>query len=270
MAKKLDETNSVSFYCKNDKLNLFIDKIKDLTKISNDVIIKINKDDVLMYSYVNITNTTAIVAFKYYKYKTNEMFTVDGDMMDLTLTINMVNAKKSAMGLSNLSDSKEVKIKMVYNPNDYNFVRAFYIEDKLKVRLDCGISTISFIKHFDYSIEKIEKYLNIKNPIFTFKLNKVDFTKIKKLAGLEKDVDEKFQPLYVEIVDGRIYLKEKNWDFPIGETMLDDDSFATPKKFFSCINYTKDETEMIFYVKDNYMFISGNETNLIVSTELSV
>ncbi len=29
MAKKLDETNSVSFYCKNDKLNLFIDKIKE-------------------------------------------------------------------------------------------------------------------------------------------------------------------------------------------------------------------------------------------------
>ena len=54
------------------QLSFFLDKIHDLIAIDNEVLLKINKDEILLYSLVGEKKN--INAFKSFIYKTKEVF----------------------------------------------------------------------------------------------------------------------------------------------------------------------------------------------------
>ena len=94
--------NKVKFKIKSDKFADFINKLDDLTKISDTIKLKIDNDNILMYSMLG---GNVMLAFKNYLINTRDYLEY-GDDMEYSMDVIIANAKKFVKNLNFIKESE--------------------------------------------------------------------------------------------------------------------------------------------------------------------
>jgi hypothetical protein len=250
--------SKIKFKVKKEKFGEFIDKLDDLTKISTTIKIKIDNENILIYS---VLGKAAVLAFKNYNMVTNELFELPNEL-EHTYDIVILEGKKFVKNLEFLKTNDKITFEMSYKQNqdddDIMDVRAIQITGgKLKISWIGG-------EHYeirDMNRANLEKGLDLRNRKWSFRITKSDFVDIKKLSSINGT-----KLLNINVNGGLVKILETSaWELDIDEIEDRSASFILNKKFLSCIN---DQLEEItFNIFDNFMLIKDQESNLMLSFE---
>lgn len=265
MAKKVLK-KTATYKISLDNLEILISKIKDLTKLDKSVFIKIDNQNILIYSLVG--KGSNIHAFKSHIQKLKETFSVIKDELKEEILYKILDAKRFVtsmivfiryMRTQEILD--DVDFKMTYFDN--------YIVEKLLIKNKKSKEETPGEKSKrdeDIDIEEIDELMNIELTNYSFDLNEEDFRYIKAKTSIEKDNDI----LYLNIKDDNLSIGETRWEHNICDiTNIKDETISFPKKYFKCINYDIDKN-MKIYVADRYLLILGDTSNLLISIEFSI
>ena len=102
--------NKIKFKIKSDKFSDFINKLEDLTKISDTIKLKIDNDNILMYSMLG---GNVMLAFKNYLINTRDYLEY-GDDMDYSMDVIIANAKKFVKNLNFIKESDKITLEISY------------------------------------------------------------------------------------------------------------------------------------------------------------
>jgi hypothetical protein len=258
MSKKLDYTFKISL----ESLQIIIDKIKDLYKLDNKVTFKFINDKLLLYSLVG--DKKHIHAFKSHILNLNQVFLNFKEPITNEFQYVIEDSKRFVTSIT-------VFIKYMINQN---------ITEPLQFKLNCNEDDFSerlLLKNSkskeetpggrplnNVNIDDIETAMNIEDSLFSFSLNKEDFDYIKA-----KTVIETNDNLYLNIKSNELSLSESRWEHHVCNIEHEDYDISFPKKYFKCINY-ETEKVMKIYVFETFLLILGDNTNLMIVTELSI
>ena len=249
--------NKLKLTFNSDKISEFIDRLEDLTKIEDTIKLKIDSDNILMYS---ILGGNVMLAFKNFLLKTDDFFKFNE--FDYTLDVILANSKKFVKNLQFLKSSEKVTIEFTYKESndDDNIMNARSIQvvgGKLKVNWLAG-------EHYelrDINKVSLKSNLDIKKRKWSFKISKSDFSDVKKLSNINSD-----RIINITIDSGRVVFSEKSaWELEIDSIENDRDSnLMLNKRFLSCIS---DDKEVEFSIFDNFMLVQEENSNLMLSFE---
>ena len=253
---KLD--GNLKFSMSLAQMTFFLDKVHDLLSIDDEILLKINNDNILLYSIVG--EKMNVNAFKSFIFKTNEIFSFANDIPKEIRFIITAGGKFEST-LKNYLDYKE-DIQCEFFMNDDTYADNFKFKNsKLKLSINGG-DVRGMNTTID--IEKINKTLNKDNIDFKFALDKNSYAKIKKIASIDAENDI----LYLNIRDKKLTIGEHGWDLQICEIDHDDLSITFPKKYFKSITFSEDEINV--YVFDTFILVDNLNTNLLIALELTV
>lgn len=252
--------NKIKFKIKSDKISDFIDKVSDLTKISDTVKLKIDNDNILMYSMIG---GNVLLAFKNYVVGTRDY--LEYEDIEYTLDVVIANAGKFVKNMAFLKTSDRVTMEIAYKPSsdDENVMNARSIQivgGKLKVNWVGGEQ----YELRDITKDQLAQRLNLKNKKWSFAISKSDFLDVKKLSSINGD-----RIISMSVISGKVVLSETAaWELEVDQLDVERNAnLILNKKFLSCIDDTKDQVE--FNIFDNFMLIKGDNTNLMLSFEQS-
>ena len=253
--------NKVKFKIKSEKFADFISKLEDLTKIEDTIKLKIDNDNIMMYSMLG---GNVLLAFKNYLVSTRDYLDY-GDDLDFSIDVIIANAKKFVKNLNFIKESEKVTMEISYkeSPDDEKIMNTRSIQivgGKLKVNWMSG-------EHYEMrDINKtiLDERLNTKNRKWSFSIDKSDFSDIKKLSSINGE-----RIINIGVLSGKVTLSETSaWELEIDK--IDDERNANlilNKRFLGCINDSMDKIE--FSIFDNFMLVKDeeNQSNLMLSFE---
>jgi len=252
-------SNKTKIKVKSDMFPDFISKLADLTDISDTIKLKIDNDNVMMYSTLG---GAVLLAFKNYLIDTNDYFIIDE--LEYSIDVVILNAKKFVKNLNFLKESDNVVINLTHksSQDDDNVMVARTIQitgGKLKINWVAG-------EHYeirDITKDILNDRLNLRHRKWNFTIYKQDFNDIKKLSSINGD-----KLLNINVNNGKVVISETGaWELDIFDTMDDRNStMILNKRFLKCIDDSKDIDFSIF---ENFMLIKDNTTNLMLSYEQS-
>jgi hypothetical protein len=253
--------HKVKFKINNDKFVDFISKLDDLTRIEDTIKLKIDNDNILMYSMMSSGQT--MLAFKNYLVNTRDYLEYVDDL-EYSIDIIIANAKKFVKNLNFIKDSDKITFEISYkeSPDDQTIMNGRSLQivgGKLKVNWIAG-------EHYEMrDINKIalSQRLDLKNRKWNFNINKSEFYDIKKLSSINSE-----RIINIEVLNGKVILSERAaWELEIKS--IDDErnaSLMLNKKFLNCINEINDIEFSIF---ETFMLVKDNNSNLMLSFEQS-
>jgi hypothetical protein len=251
-------SNKTKLKIKKERFSEFVDKLVDLTGISDTIKLKIDSENIMMYSTLG---GAVMLAFKNYLLKTDEFFDWNEEE-DKKIDAIIVNAKKFVKNLNFLRDSEKLTIDITHktSPDDdtLNIARSIQINGgRLKVNWIAGENFE--IRDIDKTI--ITERLNLTYRKWNFIIDKTDFVDIKKLSSIN---DSKL--LNITVNNGKVVISEQAaWELQVANTEESRNSnMILNKKFLKCIDDTKDIDFSIF---ENFMLIKDENTNLMLSYE---
>jgi hypothetical protein len=251
----------IKFKIKSDKFSDLIDKLDDLSKIDDTIKLKIDNNDILIYSMLG--SGTVMLAFKNYQIKTREYLEY-GDDLEYSIDLILANAKKFVKNLNFIKESEKVTLEINHkesqDSDDIMVSRSLQIVGgKLKVNWLAG-------EHYemrDVNKNSLKDRLDLRNKKWSFKINKQDFSDIKKLSNINSE-----RIINIGITNGKVIFSETSaWELEIDS--IDDDinsNLMLNKKFLGCID---DSNDVEFNIFENFMLIKDdeNQSNLMLSFE---
>lgn len=255
-------TEKINFIINNDNFQDFINKLQDLTKISDTLKFKIDKDDILVYSLVG---EVAILAFKNYKLDTKDYFKYKDDF-DYTIDFIVPGAKKFVKKLTFFDCQSQIKLSMSLKDSlddkSIKITRTFMLGDgRLKINQIGGET----YKVRDISKDQLDRLLSPENSTWTFDISNRDLDDVKKLSSIspeERIIDISVNKNKVNFSEGT------KWNLNVGTTdEIEDADITFAKKYLGSINT---ETEFIkFSVFETFILFNDSRSNLMVSFEQS-
>ncbi len=255
----MSKDQKIEFIVNKDTIGLFIQKLNDITKISDNVRIKIDSDNILIYGLVG---DTAILAFKSHLLNTSQF--VDTRPFEYLLDFVIVGAKKWAKNFNFFEYKEKTKFILSFKDNEDNAniknVRTFTIQDtNLKItQLGDQPNRLR-----DISKGVLEQKFNPKICNWSFNLNSDVLDKVKRISN---NSDEKI--ITASIKDKKVYFSESSkWTLLVGDTELEDSiDISFDNSYLSNINSTSDKVE--FHVFDTtILFKEEQNSNLLISFE---
>lgn len=250
--------NKTKFKIKAELFQDFIDKLSDLTDISESIKLKIDNENIMMYSTLG---GGVLLAFKNFLIKTRDYLEY-GDDLEYSIDVIILNSKKFVKNLNFLKESDKITFEITHKPSQDDdgvmVARTMQIVGgKLKVNWMAG-------EHYevrDINKSILEDRLNLKNRKWNFKITKEDFADIKKLSGINGD-----KLLNIAITNGKVVISETAaWEMEIDRVDESRNSnLILNKRFLKCIDDSKDVDFSIF---ENFMLIKDETTNLMLSYE---
>ena len=246
------------FRIKSEKLPEFISKLEDLTKISDNIKIKIESGNTMMYS---ILGKATVLAFKNYNIPTSELFEMKDDL-EYGIDIIILNAKKFVKNLNFLKESEKVTIEITHKESQEDDS----IMDARALQIVGGKLKVNWIggEHYeikDMNKQKLEQGLHLKNSRWSFTITKNDFSDIKKLSSINGE-----KILQIGVNTGKVVISETAaWELEIDNIDAERSSnLILNKKFLGCVN---DSDDVQFHIFDNFMLVKHEDSNLMLSFE---
>lgn len=243
---------------KSEKLSDFIDKVTELTKISDSIKLKIDNDHILMYSMLG---GSVLLAFKNFIISTQDY--LECEELDYTIDVIIPNAGKFVKNLAFIKTSDKVTLEITHKPSPDDDT----VMNARSLQLVAGKLKVNWLGGEQYELrditkKQLEQKLNLKNKKWSFNITKSDFGDIKKLSSINSD-----RIISITVTGGKVSLSEAAaWELEVDK--LDDERNANlilNKKFLSCIDDTKET--VVFNIFDNFMLLSGDNSNLMLSFE---
>lgn len=253
----LNNMEKLNFIIKSEYLSELTDAINDLTKISEIVKIKIDKDNIFIYSLVG---ESVIIAFKSYKLETNKFFKFKEEL-EKPIDFIILKAKKFVKNVNFLIDQEDIKATFSYIDRDEDNICARglrLVNSKFKFT-EIGAENY---KIRDISINMLESILDEDNVDWKFQISDEDYKSIKKLSSInnEKNI------LNIGTKSGNIIFGEDTtWEINVGEIAENKKDITFPKKYLKTIN--NEEDIINFYVYETFILFKEGDKNLMVSFE---
>jgi hypothetical protein len=252
--------NKLKLKIKPEQFSLFISKLEEIASIDDTVKLKIDSDDILMYSMLG---GNVLLAYKNFLLPTKDFF----DLGDVDYKIDLIipNAKKFVKNMAFIKDMDKINFDITYKPSpddsDLYIVRSLHISS--------GKFKVNWLGGEGYEVRDIDKHtlsqrLDLRNKKWSFTIGTSDYLDIKKLSNINSE-----KIINMNVVNGIVTLSEvSSWELEIDK--LDDitrnANLILNKRFLSCIDDKKDITFNIF---DNFMLIKEDNSNLMLSFEQS-
>jgi len=253
-------SESHKFSMSISQLTFLLDKIHDLITIDDEVLLKVDKNNLLLY--VMVGEKSNVNAFKSFIFKTEEIFTFDEELTS-EMRFIITNGTKFESSLKNFMDyNEELNCEFFMSDNTYS--------DNLKLKNSKFNLSVTgghpMGVNVSIDIEKIKTTMNKKNIDFQFVLDKNSYAKIKKQAAIVKD--EENDILTLTINEKSLSIGEGYWDIQICEIEHEDLSITFPKKYFKSITFSEEQINI--YVFPSFLLIDNQNTNLLIALELTV
>ena len=252
-------SSKLNMQIKSENFSTLLEKLEDLAKISDTIKLKIDSENILMYS---IVGETILLAFKSYLIDTKDFFEMKEDL-DSTLDIIISGAKRFVKNLGFIKSNEKILMTVDYRQNDdeeSNIARFLQIKNgKLKIALQGGEP--SEIRDISKSV--LSKRVDTKNSKWNFKIPKSEFQDIKKLSSINSDG----RVIHLNVDDKKVILSETStWEFQVDEVEdITDRHLMFNKTFLPSIN---DDTEYInFYIFDTFILTKDDTSHLMISFE---
>ena len=249
----------IKFKIKKEKFSDFISKLDDLTQIEDSIKLKIDSENILIYSMMG---GNVMLAFKNYLVQTSD-YLETADEFDFALDVIIANAKKFVKNLQFLTQSEKIGLDITYkaSQDDDSVMNARSIVvtgGKLKVNWLAA-------EHYemrDINKQALKQRLDLKSRKWSFKISKSEFTDIKKLSSINSE-----RIIHITVSGTKVSLSERAaWELEIDSLEIERNAnLMLNKKFLSCINNEKEHIE--FSIFDNFMLIKDDNSNLMLSFE---
>jgi len=256
MAKIIDQKLKIQL--NPTKISDLISHIEDLNQIGDTIKLKIDKENIHLYSMMG---ETIMLAFKNFILTTPEYFDFKEDFL---LNIIIVDTDKFVKNLKLLKTDNKIEWEVVYrhtNSDKEGDARVLIIKNgKFKLQPACGEE----MEIKDLTKERIKKFQDLKNRKWSFKITASDFSDIKKLANINRDESKK--TINIEAEGGRVILTEtSNWELEVDE-IEDPDKYkiVINKSFLSSI---KPKEEITFHIFENFILLKDVNESLMISFE---
>jgi hypothetical protein len=238
----------------------FVDKLQDLTNISDTIKLKIDKEYIMAYSM--LSNDVAVLCLKNYSLKTSSY--IDNFDTDEVFDYIITGAPKFVKNLKFFNSDSSIKMDIDYKPSHENHdvmhIRAARFSNG-KLKISCVGGELSKIR--DISKSKIESLLNIKNSKWGFKISKSDFSDIKKLSSINSE-----DKILTVISDKGIVsvMEEYKWELEVDK--IKDEKYTKiifNKKYLSNINAEREHID--FNIFETFILVRDENSNLMLSFE---
>jgi hypothetical protein len=250
-------SSKLNIQINSDNFSDLLTKLEDLAKISDTIKLKVDSDNILMYS---IVGETILLAFKSYLLKTSDYLTIKGDL-DNTLDIIISGGKKFVKNLGFIKTSEKILMNIDYRTTDedINITRFLQIKNgKLKIALQGGEP--SEIR--DIAKDVLSKRVDIKNSKWNFKISKSEFQDIKKLSSINSEG----KVIHLNVDDKKVLLSETStWEFQVDEVDITDRHLMFNKTFLPSISDNSDNIS--FYVFETFILTKDDTSHLMISFE---
>jgi hypothetical protein len=251
MTKKLNLTINQS------KFGDLLKVMEDLSKISDTIKLKIDSENVLLYS---IVGETILLAFKSYLIDTKNFFNFKEDELEGTLDVIISGSKKFVKNLQFIKTSEKISLTIDYRTDDdISLARFLQIKNgKLKVAIQGGEN--SEIR--DISKEVLKKRVDIKNSKWSFKISNSEFSDIKKLSSINSEG----KVVHLNVENNKVVLSETStWEFEVDQIEITDRHLMFNKTFLPSIDDSDDFVN--FYVFDTFLLTKNDQSHLMISFE---
>jgi len=252
-------SDKIKFKIKNDMFPDFISKLKDLTNIDKTIKLKIDRDNILMYSMLG--SGSIMVAFKNYILKTSDYLETKEDI-EYTYDIIITSCDKFVKNLSFIKEEDLIGMVITHRDSneddDVRVARKIEIKGgKLKVNWLAG----EYYEVRDLTKEKLEENLDLDNRTWNFSLTQSQFSDVKKLSKINTD-----NIITFNVDKGKVSIFERAaWDLEIGMIENIDKNFIFNKRFLKCVDETMENIE--FSLFDTFILVKNNDNNLMLSYE---
>jgi len=249
--------NKIKFTVIPDKFEDFINKLSDLTTIDDTIKLKIDNDNILMYSMLG---GNVMLAFKNYLIDKSDY--LKSDELEFTYDVIIANSKKFVKNLGFIKSSDKITIELncKESPEDDTIMNTRSIQvvgGKLKVNWLAG----ERYEMKDINKTVLSQRLDTKNRKWSFKLENQDFLDVKKLSSINSD-----KIINISVQSGKVVLSETSaWELEIGEIEDRNANLIFNKRFLNCINDSLNSIE--FSMFETFILIKDENSNLMLSYE---
>jgi hypothetical protein len=250
-------SNKLKLTFKSEMLPSFIENVKDLLSISDSIKMKMDKDNILIYSTLG---AKTMLAFKSNLLNTKD-YIADYDNINHLYDVIIANCGAFINNLQFIENNKKISIEFTYKDlvdSPVKMVRSMkVIGDRLKINW-LGAETFEVR---DISKQKISQMLSVDNIKWFFTLSGSDFDDIKKLSKINSD-----SVIDVRVKNGVVIMCEKTaWEIEVDRIEENINNTITINKRF--LKSIKSTDSIIFNMFDNFILVNSGETNLILSYE---
>jgi hypothetical protein len=245
---------------KKDRFNELLNKLEDLAKISDTIKLKIDSENILMYS---IVGENILVAFKSYLINTDDFFDFKEDIEN-TLDLIISGSKKFVKNLAFIKTSDKISINIDYRKGDDEDIdnsRFVQIKNgKLKIAIQTGEQ--SEIRDISKSV--LSKRIDLKNSKWSFRILNSEFQDIKKLSSINSEG----KVINLNIDNKKVILSETSiWEYEVDDVDITDRHLMFNKTFLPSISDKEDYIN--FYVFDTFVLTKDETSHLMISFEQS-
>lgn len=250
--------DKIKLVIKNDRFQDLIDKLSDLTSIDDTIKLKIDSENILMYSMLG---GNVMLAFKNFLIKTNDYFEIKDELV-YSYDVIIANCNKFVKNLEFLKTQPKITMTLSCKESQEDET----VMSARSIQIVGGKLKVNWLAAERYEMRDINKdvlsqRLDLKNRKWSFIISKEDFSDVKKLSNINSD-----KVININVVDGKVTLSEKAaWELEIGESERKSASLIFNKRFFKCIDADKEEIE--FSMFETFMLIKDNQSNLMLSYE---
>jgi hypothetical protein len=258
-----DKNKTIKYISTNEQLLNFLKKIKDLITIDNRIMFRIEKNRILVFSFVG-DSFKNIHAFKNCIFSPDEIMTIKKGEIDDPIFFIIKDGKRFFKTIENLLDYEEIiNCKMSINDENYvNFIE--YDNSKLNIKI---IGSDPMIIGSEISIEDIEYLMDTDKSLFNFKLDRIDFFKIKKMSLIDRIENDTKSPLYINISNNNLSIGETKWKLNVTEVNYENITLSFPKIYFNTINVN---TFIDIYVFEEFILCKFDTYNLMILLETTI
>lgn len=248
--------NIINYTFEFNKLYLkdIINTLKDLSKISPMIKMKIDHDNILFYSKAGIDNN--IHALKSFIFPTKDLIIADEPIIIDFIILNGPNFVKNLELF--LTKDTNVIGKLTFKEKE-KIANMLYISDgKLKFNFITG----DYRQIKDITKLDIENKMNPSIANFNFILTNEQFTDIKKLINLNKS-----EIISLRVKNGKLEFFDTRWSLHICDLpTIDDESWSFTNKYLKSITPAD---EIKIHMFDQFLLFKENNIALMIGLELS-
>ena len=252
----------ISILIKKENYNNLLSKLEETSKIDDVLKIKIDNENILLYSTEGVSS---VLALKSFQLKTKEYFI--GYEHEFITDFVVLSSPKLIKNLKIFSDNDvkfEIEGRLTENDKILEVRSCKFSCDKIRLQWIGGEQS----KIRDISQEVLSTRLNLKNKKWNFICSNENFSTIKKLSTLNSSANPDDKLISINVEDGDVIFSEKSkWDIDVDKVSTKSAKLTFNKKYLSYINIDTDFESIEFNIFETFLLVKGKESNLMLSFE---
>ncbi len=253
-------TENITFEFVPENFDEFRRKLQDLTRLNDNIKLSITDDKIFMYSILG--SSQIVLAMKSYQLDRVDFIT-STKSFEHTVDCIILGAKKFVKNIAFVKTSEKIKCKVTYKIFDdgRTEVRQFqFTSGKLKLKIETGDR--NEIKNI--TKEQMNDILDPSKKEWSFDVNESDFTDVSKLSKI--NTDESRRILNINAENNVVKLSEDGlWEMEVADTDQPDAHIMINKNHLPMIDTSG--SDIIFNVFENFIFVEGEKSKLMISFE---